>query len=167
MTGLSYYTTHIQMMRYLSALSILFVTLINVSLATAETQLKAENAWLPEMPPVSRVMAGFVHFQNPTAKTITIVSVESSLFERVEMHLSQHVDGMARMIPQPSLIVQANGELLLQPGSYHLMLFNPKKRLLAGDKIDFTATLNNGESLTFEAEVRKSSNDQSQHHHHH
>lgn len=136
--------------------------------STAAEPLVIKQAWIPEMPPMSRVMAGFASFSNPSAKAIEITAVSSEQFSRIEMHLSQEVDGMARMIPQKSLVVQANSQLVLKHGSYHLMMFGPKKRFLAGDKVQLTLTLNNNQKQVFEALVKSSmGNDDHQHHHHH
>jgi len=156
-------------MRFLINLS--FSTfLLGFSLtALAADKLLVEDAWIPEAPPVSRVLAGFATFKNPSDKDIEIVSIASSGFGRIEMHLSKEVDGMARMIPQKSLIVQANKELTLKHGSYHLMLFKPAKRYLAGTTLNFTMTLSNGQTQDFSAEVRSSmgQSDNHEHHHHH
>lgn len=126
------------------------------------------NAWIPEMPPVSRVHAGFASFHNASDKAIEITSISSPSYERIEMHLSKEVDGMARMIPQKSLIVQANEMLTLKHGSYHLMMFKPKKKLKNGDSVQLTLTLSNGTKLTTTATVKKSAQaNEHQHHHHH
>jgi len=150
---------------------LLSTLLIGVSLTThAAEQLLVMNAWIPEMPPVSRVMAGFGRFINQSDKAIEIVSMTSPNFARIEMHLSKEVDGMARMIPQKSLVVQANASIELKHGSYHLMLFNPVKRLLTGDSATINMKLSNGRTQTFKAEVRSSmgnmQHDHSHHHHH-
>jgi len=138
--------------------------------AHAADQLMVMNAWIPEMPPVSRVMAGFGRFINQTNKDIEITGLSSPDFGRIEMHLSKEVDGMARMIPQKSLVVQPKASLELKHGSYHLMLFNPVKRLKAGDSAIINMTLANGQTQSFKAEVRSTMDDMKHdhsHHHHH
>jgi len=138
--------------------------------ANAADQLMVMDAWIPEMPPVSRVMAGFGRFINQTNKDIEIVSLSSPDFGRIEMHLSKEVDGMARMIPQKSIIVQAKASVELKHGSYHLMLFNPAKRLKTGDSAIINMTLANGQIQSFKAEVRSTIDDMKHdhsHHHHH
>jgi len=154
-------------MRFLLNLS-LSTLLLSISLtASAADKLQIKNAWIPEAPPVSRVLAGFATFNNPTDKDIEIVSISSTGFGRIEMHLSKEVDGMARMIPQKSLVVQAKKQLTLKHGSYHLMLFKPAKRYLAGTTLNFTMTLSNGQTQNFTAEVRSSMGQSNNHEHHH
>lgn len=155
-------------MRFFMKFTLLNLLLAICFSANAADKLQIKDAWIPEMPPVSRVMAGFASFVNPTAQNLEIVSITSPDFERVEMHLSEEVGGMARMIPQKSLIVQANKHLDLKHGSYHLMLFNPAKRFLAGDKINMQLTLSNGQTQSWQAEVRSSmGHGEHEHHHHH
>lgn len=141
-------------MRFITRLSFfLFASLAFFNSQAAE-ELQVKNAWIPEMPPVSRVLAGFAKFENPTSKPIEIVAFSSPSFSRIEMHQSMESNGMASMIPQKSLTVQANSELTLKHGSYHLMLFNPVKRLKAGDTITINAKLADGNTISFQAEVK-------------
>jgi len=134
----------------------------------AADTLMIHNAWIPEMPPVSRVHAGFASFHNSTDKTIEITAISSPDYQRIEMHLSKQVDGMARMIPQKSLIVQANQMLTLKHGSYHLMMFKPSRKLKTGDTVEFTLHFSDGRQQTATAGVKKSSEAGAhQHHHHH
>lgn len=136
----------------------------------AASSLMIHQAWIPEMPPVSKVHAGFASFHNMTDKAITITAVSSPDYDRIEMHLSKEADGMARMIPQKTLVVQANEMLVLQHGSYHLMMFKPKRALKSGDTVELTITLADGSQQTFSANVRKSDNSMQhdhEHHHHH
>lgn len=143
----------------------LLITISNVSLA-AES-LMIHNAWIPEMPPVSRVHAGFASFHNAGDKAIEITAISSPDYARIEMHLSKEVGGMARMIPQKSLIVQANKMLTLKNGSYHLMMFKPKRKLKSGDTVQLTLQLSNGTKQIMTATVQKSSQANTHQHHNH
>ena len=136
----------------------------------AADTLMIHNAWIPEMPPVSRVHAGFASFHNSTDKAIEITAISSPDYQRIEMHLSKHVDGMARMIPQKSLLVQANQMLTLKHGSYHLMMFKPSRKLKTGDTVKLTLHFSDGTQQNTSATVKKPSQagaHQHQHHHHH
>lgn len=152
-------------MRLLTRLSLSGLLFLASLSAQAGEKLLVKDAWVPEMPPVSRVLAGFAQFVNQTSKPIEIIALSSPDFSRIEMHLSKEVNGMARMIPQKSLTVQANSELTLKHGSYHLMMFNPVKRLKAGDVITLNAILANGENISFLAVVRNSLGGQKQKNH--
>ncbi|MCW8955338.1 MAG: copper chaperone PCu(A)C [Gammaproteobacteria bacterium] len=118
--------------------------------------LVVKNIWIPEAPPVTKVMAAFMVFQNRSDKAVNIVEVSSPDFTHVEMHLSKIVDGVAKMLPQKQLSIPANSQLVLKPGSYHLMLYNPKKALKSGDTASLTITMSDGNQFTTKAIVKKS-----------
>lgn len=111
-------------------------------------------------------MGGFATIRNTSDQPVNITAISSPAFKSVEMHLSSHENGMMRMIPQKQLTIGPKSTLELKHGSYHLMLFNPVKPLKAGEIVDFTATLSNGETLTFKSQVMQNSGNAEQHHHH-
>ena len=71
------------------------------------------------------------------------------------------------MIAQEQLSIPAKSSLTLEPGGYHLMLFNPAKPVKAGDKITLTVNLDSGKTQNIEAIVRKGTDNDGGHHHHH
>ena len=145
--------------------SIFILSLISTS--SYAHHLMVSNAWIPEAPPVTQVMAGFMNIKNSSNETAEIVSVSSKDFSHIEMHLSKEENGIARMLPQSKLIIPAHGTLKLEHGSYHLMLFKPARRLKDGDTSELVITLNSGDSFTVEFVVEKSAMqmDHSQHQH--
>jgi hypothetical protein len=117
--------------------------------------LTISDAYIPEGPPVSRVLAGFMKIHNSSADTYYISAIKSEDFGAIEMHLSKEVDGVARMFPQAQLVIEPNSTLILQPGSYHLMLFRPQRALMDGDRSVLTFVLGNGHSFDHIVTVRK------------
>lgn len=112
--------------------------------AQAADGLMIADAWVREGPPTARVLAGYMRLMNHSDAPITVHGVESSAFGRVEMHRTVVENGVARMLPQETLTVPPHGELVLEPGGYHLMLIDAKAPLRAGDRI--TLTLDLGDS---------------------
>lgn len=121
----------------------------------ASSALQIKNAWIPEAPPGARVMAGFMELHNSSSEHINIIAVSSPEFNSVEMHLSTETNGTARMLPQKQLGIAAHDKLILQSGSYHLMLIKPKNRLISGDKAQLNFTLSNGETLSINISIKK------------
>ena len=117
--------------------------------------LIAENAWIAEAPPVSRVMVAYMTLKNTGPQAIEIVRAESDLYSSIEFHETIHQDGMARMVRHDSLIIAANDKLELKRGGAHLMLFNPGKRLTAGDTVTIKLTTKNNTSKTILVKVKK------------
>lgn len=118
--------------------------------------LQVNSPWIPEAPPVSQVLAAYMVIENNADTDAEIIAIESPDFGSVEMHLSKEVDGIAKMLPQKSLIVPAHGQLELKSGGYHLMLFNPKRKLRDGDQVELKLTLSKG-SFSIIARVKKAS----------
>jgi copper(I)-binding protein len=138
----------------LVSLILLISGFINPVLAD-ETSLIIENAWIAEAPPVSKVMVAYMTVKNTGPKAIEIIRAESDLYSSIEFHETIHEDGMARMIRHDSLIISANNRLELKRGGPHLMLFNPTKRLNAGDTVNIKFTTKNNITKTVAVAVKK------------
>lgn len=147
-------------------LSFLLTSLPGIT-AHAEPALVFENVWIAEAPPVSKVLAAYMTIKNPTNRDQKLVSAESTDFSSIEFHRTVYKDGMASMKPQQYLMVPASNELVLKPGDYHMMLFNPARKLSAGDESAILLKLENGNTIEVTAAVKKSSAEDSHDHHHH
>jgi len=149
-----------------NTLTLTIILFCSCSMSFAESALTFKQAWIAEAPPVSRVLAAYMEIINSSDKTIIIDSMKSDDFKKIEFHRSIQENDIAKMQHQTSLSIPAYGSLKLEPGSYHLMLFNPVRRLLAGDKSTFTAITADDKHYELDIFVKKS-NDTHQHHHHH
>lgn len=132
----------------------LLLQLCFISSSFAGDTLKIIDPWIPETPPGAKVMAGFMQLANTSDDTVIINSASSPAFESVEMHLSKEVDGIATMLPQKNLRIDAGKTLVLQPGSYHLMLIKPHQRLTAGENVTIRLITENGQTIEFSAPVK-------------
>ena len=135
--------------------------------AIADDAVEIDGAWIAEAPPVARVLAAYMEIENETDQNRQAVAMQCEAFERAEFHRSVEKDGIASMEHLSVLEIAADSELELKPGGYHIMLFNPAQRLLAGDKTRCSMEFDNGVSVRFELEVRKPSQQDHSHHHHH
>jgi copper(I)-binding protein len=124
-------------------------------LATADSELQVENAWVREAPPSAHMMAAYMTLKNPGSSDAVLRQVDSPVFDHVMLHKSEVVDGVARMIHQDDILIPAQGSVELKPGSFHLMMPTPEKRLVEGDRVDFILTFSNGETIRLQADVRK------------
>jgi len=120
-----------------------------------EVTLSAENAWIPEAPPVSRVMVAYLTLKNTGPQDIEIIHAESKMYSSIEFHETIHQDGMARMVRYDSLKIAADKTLELKRGGAHLMLFNPRQRLKAGDTVNIKLTTKDNKSKTILVKVKK------------
>lgn len=143
-----------------------FVLLTNS--VAAQNALEFDNVWIAEAPPGTRVMAAYMDIKNTSDETHRIKSPQSGDFNKIEFHRTFHKNGMARMQHQPEIVIPAHSTLRLEPGGYHMMLFNPARKLKAGDQSTFSFRLESNHNIQVVAPVKKpvfrESDDQSGNH---
>jgi len=147
--------------------ALIIVTLLAAtSLAGADSGLQVSEPWVREAPPASRVLAGYLTLVNTGDNTVTVTAISSPDFKNAEIHRTLIEAGVARMLAVKQLEVPAGGQLMLEPGGYHLMLFDPLRTLTAGATVTLIMHMNNGNQLSATAPViRKTGEDHSHHHH--
>ncbi|MGH1537629.1 MAG: copper chaperone PCu(A)C [Gammaproteobacteria bacterium] len=118
-----------------------FITLLAACNPSPKDAFSIEGAWVREAPPNATAMAGYVTINNNTDQDRILTSAKSEQFNVVEIHRTVVVDGVASMRRQADLPIPAGGSLVLEPGSYHLMLLTPKGAFKANDEITVTVGL--------------------------
>ena len=113
-----------------------------------------DNAWVREGPPSATVMAGFLTIKNDGPAPIRLIGVSSPQFERVEIHRSDIVHGIARMTHKVQIEIRNGERLDFKPGDYHLMLIKRKSNLRAGANITLVLHFDTIENQTVVAIVR-------------
>lgn len=135
--------------------------------ANEHQSVAISDLWISEAPPTVSVLAAYAKIENLSDKPKVLTSVTSPYFSKIELHLSEVVNDVAKMIKQESISIPANSHLELSPGAYHLMLFNPKTAIKAGDKQTIHFNFEDKTSISIEATVEKRNNTSHHHHHHH
>ena len=90
------------------------------------------DPWIREAPPRARVCAAYMVFENTGTKMVKLLEVTSPDFGSVEIHKSFMRQGKMHMMALDSLAVAAGEQVVLQPGGFHLMLFDPNKPMVVG-----------------------------------
>jgi copper(I)-binding protein len=134
---------------------LLLLALLPLSAWSEGPAVSASKVWIRQSPPGVSVLAGYFTLQDLTAKPLDLKSVTSPDFSSVEMHRSFVKDGQEQMEPVPSITLPAHGSVEFKPGSYHLMLMQPKKNFFAGDIVTLTLEFSDGSELTLLAPVRR------------
>lgn len=124
-----------------------------------------DDAWIAEAPPVSKVNAAYMKISNNSADEIRIEAISCENYSSAGFHRTVYTDGIASMHHLDELNIPAGSQLVLEPGGYHVMLFNPVAVLHNGDDSGCRVKLNDGRSIAFRLIVKKSSEDHSHHHH--
>lgn len=140
-------------------------SLSHAALATAaDNTFNVRNAWVREAPPNAQVLAGYAQIENASSQADAIVAVSSDAFEKAEIHRSEVTDSVARMMQLKELDLPPRKIVKLEPGGTHVMLFNPKSPLSAGQHVTLSFTLRSGKTLNVDADVRNPLKT-SEHHH--
>ena len=123
---------------------------------TVKGELIIKSAWIKEAPPNASVNAGYMMLVNSEKQLKTLQRVESSWFDRVEIHeMAMDGDGMMEMRELEALQIPAGDRVELKPGGKHLMLIDPTKPVKVGDKIDLLLTYENGATQSINVYVNK------------
>jgi len=117
--------------------------------------VRASHVWIRQAPPGVNVLAGYFTLENLTDKPLTLTGVTSPEFAAVEMHKSVVKDNVESMEPVARVDVPAHGSVEFKPGSYHVMLMQPKKDLFAGDTVTLDLMFSDGSELAIMAPVRR------------
>lgn len=133
----------------------LMLALTPVPAASEEAGVSVGDAWVREAPPSMTMMAGYMELRNTTSRPQVLVAARSPGFESVMIHRTIVKDGIASMVHAPQIELAANASLVFAPGSYHLMLMNPKRTLRAGDRVVINLQFRGGLVLPATFEVRK------------
>lgn len=130
------------------------VTLIAVLLSLTAcfekeaVQLRIENSWIPEIPPVIRVAAGYMEIHNESGAAKYLVGASSDQASSVEVHKSTVVGDIAKMERQREVEIPAGGQLTFSNETgYHLMFYGAKE-IRQGNRVPVTLEFKDGSSLT-------------------
>lgn len=138
--------------------------LFNVSFANQGLQVAAQDGYVRETIPGTSISSAYMTLNNSTNKNRRLTSASSSVSKRIEIHEHIMKDGMMRMRQRDSVEILANDSTVFQPSGYHLMIFDLKQPLKAGETIIITLHFDDESSLDVNYQVKGLK--QKQHHHH-
>jgi copper(I)-binding protein len=138
-------------MNRLVKLAILSFALIAAMSAYADVSVS--DAWVRATRPAQKVGAAYMTLQSP--EDTTLVKIESPAAGTVEIHSMTMNDGVMKMRMLENLPLSADKPVELAPGGYHLMLFDLKKPMQAGETVQFTLHFKdkNGKTSTTQINV--------------
>jgi periplasmic copper chaperone A len=118
----------------LNTLKLLMLPFILLA-SSAQAAVTISEAWVRENAPGQAVGAAYM-----TLKSVddsTLVFVESPTAGSVEIHSMTMNNNVMKMRKLEALPLKAGKAEKLAPGGFHLMLFDLKKPLKSGEKVDF------------------------------
>ncbi|MBV7561534.1 copper chaperone PCu(A)C [Pseudomonas sp. sia0905] len=118
-------------------------------------QLHIDHPWSREMPPVAPTAAAYFVVHNKGDADDRLLTVETPVAGKAEIHEHAHVNGMMKMQQVQNVVIPAGGEVKFAPMGYHVMLFNLKQQAQAGDRFPMTLTFEKAGLVTVEVAVQK------------
>jgi copper(I)-binding protein len=98
----------------------------------------------------------FMRLVNKGKESDRLVGGKTDAAKAVEVHETVMEGDVTKMqMLANGLEVPAQGQVLLQPGSYHIMLIGMQRDLKVGDKVSVELQFEKSGSMTVEAEVRE------------
>ena len=132
-------------------------------------ELEIAHPWSQELPPNAPTVAAYFVVHNPGKNADTLLSVDSPISGRAELHEHVMQGDMMKMQQVAKVAVPAGGEVTFAPMGYHVMLMELKDRSLLSDGKRFPLTLHfeKAGDITVEVAVQKQAPaDQPQAHEH-
>lgn len=80
------------------------------------------NPWVRDMPPTSKVTAAYMTIKNHSNQDEKLIGLSSSIAKEGQWHVTQIENSNAHMKELLSIVIPANGAVVLKPGAQHGML---------------------------------------------
>lgn len=99
--------------------------------------------------------AAYFVVENRGSEPDRLLEVRSGVARRVELHRSVVEEGMARMRPADSVVVEGGGRTILEPGGLHVMLMGVTEAISAGDTVELVLDFRHAGEVTVAAPARQ------------
>ncbi|WP_310621018.1 copper chaperone PCu(A)C [Flexibacterium corallicola] len=118
--------------------------------------LTLSSPWTRATPPNAKGAGAFIKITNSGQSEDKLISVESNVAKRTEVHEMKVVDGIMKMRPVENGIVIPEGQTLeLKPGSYHVMFMGLKQPFKMGEEVQVQFNFEKAKPVTVNFPVEK------------
>ena len=121
--------------------------------APALAKVEAVDGYVRLLPPGTPNTAAFMVLKNDADQAVKLVAASSPAAGRAELHTHLHENGVMKMRQVESIEIPAKGEVVLKPGSLHIMLFEIGT-LSEQTPMPLTLTLDDGQQLALSLPVK-------------
>lgn len=129
--------------------------LTGVQARACDTDVIVEDLWIRQPAMATASAAGFFRLRNECTEPVTLVSVTSPRYGRVEVHQSVMQGGNWTMHRRNAVTVKPGETVVFQTGDLHLMLMDPDGPAEAGEQIPVVFHFEDGREVAATADVRK------------
>ncbi|MHA6492508.1 copper chaperone PCu(A)C [Pseudomonas borbori] len=115
--------------------------------------IRIEQPWSREMPPVAPTAAVYFVVHNAGSEADRLLQVETPVAGKAEMHEHLHADGVMKMQQVQEVAIPSGGEVAFMPMGYHVMLFDLKQQARNGERFPLTLTFERAGEVAIEVVV--------------
>ena len=127
------------------------VAVLNVARAA---DIDISDARVRAVPPTSTNTAAFMDLKNKSKEDIRLVSADSSIAERVEIHGHRHEGHKMVMFKMDDLLLPAGKEVKLESGGAHIMIMGLKRSLKEGEEVPLTLHFSDSDAIDIKVPVK-------------
>jgi copper(I)-binding protein len=115
--------------------------------------LQIDTPWGRASIGTARPSAAYVTIRNTGDKADRLVSIETPVSARPEVHEMEEEGGVMKMRPAGPLEIPPGEEVRLEPGGIHIMLMQLRQPLKEGESIPITFTFRQAGDITMIAPI--------------
>ena len=133
-----------------------FIVVCMMLITTAQAQsILINDAWIRGIPSSAKTTAAFMTIQNTGSEEIVLESAVCGIAEIVQIHTMEQVGEIMKMKEINELRIPANGQTVLAPKGYHIMLIGLLRPINEGETIPLSLSFVDGATVGVDAVVRK------------
>lgn len=117
-------------------------------------RILVNDPYVRAVPPVVKTSAAFMQLQSSLEREVFLTGATTNAAGAVELHMHTMDDGVMRMRQIPHIHLPPGKTVSLEPGGLHIMLFDLKNPLKAGDRIPLVLNFEDGSTKEISAVVR-------------
>lgn len=127
-------------------------------MATQADDISVSEPFAREVPPGAPASASFMTLDNMSDQAIKLVQAKSESSKVVELHTHTNDNGVMRMRQVEFIEIPANGQTVLQPSGFHIMLINPVTLLKVGETVSVQLQFEDGSTKQVDMPVKSFKN---------
>jgi hypothetical protein len=137
--------------------SLCFLTVfLLLFIANAGAQgITVQDAWIRGIPPSATSTAAFMTIHNAGSGDAVLKSVDCDVAETVQIHTMEQVGEIMKMKEVSELRIPANGQAILAPKGYHIMLIGLVRPIKEGESIPLSLNFADRPTVVVDAVVKK------------
>lgn len=115
--------------------------------------LHIQHPWSRALPPVAPTGAAYMKIKNQGEENDTLIAASTPIAGHTELHEHVHQGDLMKMQRIDKVIIAPGEQVEFSPGGHHVMLFELKEPLVAGNMYPMTLTFEQAGEIEIEVLV--------------